>query len=47
MKTPKQLSNLKTFLDEDRKTERKDETRDLVNLRGSQLGEIFKLKKEK
>jgi hypothetical protein len=44
MKTPKQSSNLKALRDEDQRTERKDEPRDLVNPRGSQLGEIFKLK---
>jgi hypothetical protein len=47
MKTPKQSSNLKALRDEYKRIGRKDEPRDLVNPRGSQLGEnIENSKKE-
>jgi hypothetical protein len=44
MKTLKQLSNMKDLRDEDQRNKRQDEPRDIVNLRGSQLGENCKLK---
>jgi hypothetical protein len=47
IKTPKQSSNLKALRDEDQTTERWEEQRDIVNPRGSKLGENFKIKEGK
>jgi len=47
VKTPKQSRNLKYLHDEDQRTKVQDEPKDIINPRGSQLGEVFKLKEGK